>query len=56
MNQNQVTQQITPHSFTWAQFLQWIEGEPRPDTDTYYPKDVDRFIFWMTKKRNNAKP
>jgi len=55
MNKTQVTLKIKPHGFSWEQFETWIKGEPQPYGDAYYEKDVDRFIYWMTKKRKSDK-
>jgi len=55
MNKTKVTLKIKPHGFTWQQFEAWIKGEPQPHDYAYYEKDVDRFIYWMTKKRKSDK-
>ena len=53
MNEHEIESKLLPHKLTLSQFLDWIEGEPKPENG-YYPKDVDRFIYWKTKTHKNA--
>ena len=47
MNEHKIKAKLSLHKLTLEQFLEWIEGEPKPENG-YYPKDVDRFIYWKT--------
>ena len=53
MNEHEIKIELSKHGLSWESFAVWIESEPRPDDGSYYPKDIDRFIYWNTKSKTD---